>query len=54
MIIFDCFSHHHQTEESLNELQRSISPTYTNKIMTILQNHNDIIVEKSNDDSSEL
>ncbi|RZC41619.1 GRAM domain-containing protein 1B-like, partial [Asbolus verrucosus] len=32
-----------QTEESLNELQRSISPTYTNKVMSILQNHKDAV-----------
>lgn len=35
-----------QTEESLNELQRAINPTYTHKVMSILQNHKDT-VEKS-------
>lgn len=28
-----------QTEDSLNELQRSIHPTYTNKIMSFVQSH---------------
>lgn len=32
-----------QIEESLNELQHSIHPTYTNKIMSIIQNHKDTI-----------
>ncbi|KAK9711679.1 GRAM domain-containing protein 1B-like [Popillia japonica] len=30
-----------ETEESLSQLQRSIHPTYTNKIMSIIQNHQD-------------
>jgi len=32
-----------QIEESLNELQHSIHPTYTNKIMSIIQNHKDTV-----------
>lgn len=32
-----------QTEESLNELQRSIHPSYTKKIMSIIQNHKDAL-----------
>ncbi|EEZ97945.2 protein Aster-B isoform X1 [Tribolium castaneum] len=32
-----------QTEESLNELQRSINPSYSSKVMSILQNHKDTV-----------
>ncbi|XP_031334333.1 protein Aster-B-like isoform X3 [Photinus pyralis] len=32
-----------QIEESLNELQHSIHPTYTSKIMSIIQNHKDAV-----------
>ncbi|KAK4883580.1 hypothetical protein RN001_006899 [Aquatica leii] len=32
-----------QIEESLNELQHSIHPTYTNKIMSIIQNHKETV-----------
>ncbi|KAF5288678.1 hypothetical protein FQA39_LY15320 [Lamprigera yunnana] len=32
-----------QVEESLNELQQSIHPTYTNKIMSIIQNHKESV-----------
>lgn len=38
-----------QTEESLGELQRSIHPTYTNKVMSIIQNHKES-VEGANSD----
>lgn len=31
-----------QTEESLSELQHSIHPTSTNKILSILQTHKDV------------
>jgi hypothetical protein len=39
-----------QTEESLNELQRSINPTYTNKVMSILQNHKDAVEQTRQDE----
>lgn len=39
-----------KTEESLSELQRSIHPTYTNKIMSIVQSHKDINVGKVSSD----
>lgn len=32
-----------QTEQSLSELQRSIHPTYTEKMMSVIQNHKDMV-----------
>ncbi|XP_017771211.1 PREDICTED: GRAM domain-containing protein 1A-like [Nicrophorus vespilloides] len=42
-----------QTEESLNELQRSIHPTYTNKIMSIIENHRNFGEQLPRDDDDE-
>ncbi|KAJ3665836.1 hypothetical protein Zmor_001305 [Zophobas morio] len=39
-----------QTEESLNELQRSINPSYTNKVVSILQNHKDTVEQTRQDE----
>lgn len=38
-----------QTEESLNELQRSIHPLYTEKMMSLIQNHKDAL-DKAQDE----